>query len=166
MLIDAFVVFAISIWAIAINSSAFKEARGCACCCCCQESTPQAPVVLYLPVNQVITYYSKETYCKKENNPFLFNHFNYRILLDNQLNCILSIHLVQVVSTKTFDYMHLPTLGSPKKYFYLFPLGPFTGYTYNIFINAISFSLLWPINRLHINNTWHIYPNSSLSSPS
>ena len=76
------------------------------------------------------------------------------------------IYLVQVVSTKTFDIMHLPTLGSPKKYFYLFPLGPFTEYMYRIFVIRISISSLRPFNRLHMNKTWHIYPYSSLSSPS
>ena len=54
MLIDAVVVFGVSIWAIATNSSAIRKARGCArCCMCCQESTPQAPVIIYLPANQV-----------------------------------------------------------------------------------------------------------------
>ena len=60
MLIGAVIVFAISIWAIATNSSAIKKARGCASCCC-QESTPKAPVVIYLPANQVITNHASET---------------------------------------------------------------------------------------------------------
>lgn len=44
----------------------------------------------------------------------------------------LIIYLVQAVPA----YLRIP-----KKYFYLFPLGPFTGYIYRIFINANSNSL-------------------------
>jgi len=55
MLLDAVVVFVISIWAIATNSIAIQKAKACACCACCDESTPtpQAPIVVYLPANQM-----------------------------------------------------------------------------------------------------------------
>ena len=58
MLLDAVVVFVISIWAIATNSIAIQKAKACACCACCDESTPtpQAPIVVYLPANQVRTF--------------------------------------------------------------------------------------------------------------
>jgi len=55
LLLDALLVFGISIWAIATNSSAIKKSRGCACCCqCCIESPSQtqSPIVIYLPANQ------------------------------------------------------------------------------------------------------------------
>merc|ERR1712042_409229 len=55
ILLDALLVFGISIWAIATNSSAIRKSRGCACCCqCCVESPSQtqSPIVIYLPANQ------------------------------------------------------------------------------------------------------------------
>jgi len=56
MLLDALVVFGISIWAIATNAIAIQKAKACgSCCACCYESTPtpQAPIVVYLPANQM-----------------------------------------------------------------------------------------------------------------
>jgi len=51
LLLDAVVVFGISIWGIASNSCAIQKAK--ACMCCCVESPPQTrPVVVYLPANQ------------------------------------------------------------------------------------------------------------------
>ena len=61
LLLDALLVFGISIWAIATNSSAIKKSRGCACCCqCCIESPSQtqSPIVIYLPANQVCRMFS------------------------------------------------------------------------------------------------------------
>jgi len=55
-LIDAMVVFGISIWGIAVSATAIHKARACPCCCaCCQDSPSQTqtPIVIYLPVNQV-----------------------------------------------------------------------------------------------------------------
>jgi len=55
LLLDALVVFAVSIWAIVTNTSAVIRARACACCCNCCKDTPsqtQTPVVIYLPVTQ------------------------------------------------------------------------------------------------------------------
>ncbi len=76
MLIDAVVVFGVSIWAIATNSSAIRKARGCArCCMCCQESTPQAPVIIYLPANQVSASWL--------NNSFWLGKM-FRILINNE----------------------------------------------------------------------------------
>ena len=52
LLLDAVVVFGISIWGIASNSCAIQKAK--ACMYCCVESPPQTrPVIVYLPANQV-----------------------------------------------------------------------------------------------------------------
>jgi len=56
MLIDAVVVFILSVWGIVTNSTAIEKAKACACCCqCCQEtaSQTQTPIVIYMPANQM-----------------------------------------------------------------------------------------------------------------
>ena len=63
MMLDALVVFFISIWGIVTNSTAIEKAKVCASCCrCCDDSSsrPQAPVVIYMPVDQVRKYAWRE----------------------------------------------------------------------------------------------------------
>ena len=59
MMLDAIVVFFISIWGIVTNSTAIEKAKACACCCrCCEDPSArsQAPVVIYMPADQVRKY--------------------------------------------------------------------------------------------------------------
>ena len=56
LLLDALVVFGVSVWGIVTNSSAIVAAKACGCCCSCCDDSPtetQTPIVIYLPVSQV-----------------------------------------------------------------------------------------------------------------